>query len=127
MPSSASFDTPYSVAGLVPPDLRRGRRIGRVVDRRRARVRDAGDAVEPARDGVEHVDRAGDVDVHAERRVGADERHLERGEVDDARDLVLVERPLDGREVGDVALDELDAVASSPSTSSRRLRSSPRS
>ena len=110
MPSSASLETPYSVAGLRAAGLRRGGGVGRVVDGGRARVRDARDPVEPARDGVEDVDGAGHVDVHPERRVGADERHLQRGEVDDARDLVLVERALDRGEIGDVALDELDPV-----------------
>ena len=97
--------------------LRRGGGVGRVVDGGRARVGDVGDAVEPARDGVEDVDGAGDVDVHPERRVRADERHLQRGEVDDAGDLVLVERALDGGEVGDVALHERDR-----STRRRRAR-----
>ncbi len=46
--------------------------------------------------------------MHAERWVGTDERHLQRREVDDARDLVLVEGVLDGVEVGDVARHELD-------------------
>ena len=48
--------------------------------------------------------------MHAERWVGPNERHLQRGEVDDARDLVLVERPLDRGELGDVALDDLEPV-----------------
>ena len=53
----------------------------------------------PARpfDGLEQVDRPDDVDERAERRIRAAERDLERGEVDDVRDPVLVERPLDRR------------------------------
>jgi len=88
--------------------LRRRRRVGWVVDRGGARIHHAGDSVEPARDGVEHVDRARHVDVHAEGRVGANKRNLERSEVDYPGDLVLVERTLERREIGDVALDQLD-------------------
>ena len=80
------------------------------VDGGRARVRDVRDPPEPPRDGVEDVDRARDVDLHPERRVGADGRDLQRGEVDDAGDLVLVEDGLELREIGDVALDELDPL-----------------
>ena len=49
--------------------------------------------------------------MHPERGVGADERHLKRSEVDDPRDLLLVECPLERREIGDVAPDQLDAGA----------------
>ena len=59
-------------------------------------------------DRLEHVDGPDDVDRAPERRVGPAERHLERGEVDDVRDPLLVERPLERRQVGDVAGDELD-------------------
>ena len=38
------------------------------------------------------------------------ERHLQRGQVDDVRDLVLGEDALDARRVGDVAADEVDRV-----------------
>jgi hypothetical protein len=46
--------------------------------------------------------------VHAEG-VSPHERHLQRGEVDDARDPVLVERLLDRGE-SDAAFDDLEPV-----------------
>ena len=57
---------------------------------------------------LEDVDRAEHVDARAERRVGAAERHLQRGEVDHVRDAVLVDRALERGEVGDVARDVRD-------------------
>ena len=61
---------------------------------------------EPLPHGFEHVDRTDNIDARAEHRVGAAEGDLERGEVDDARDRVLVERAPEGVEVGDVAAHE---------------------
>ncbi len=104
MPSSASFETPYSVVGVVPPGSGAGDGSDGAVDRGRARVGQAGDPIEPLRDGLEDVDRARDVDPHPERRVRTHERHLERREVHDTGDGVLVERPLERLELGDVAL-----------------------
>ena len=80
-----------------------------VVDRSRACVRDRGLEPEPLR-RLEDVDRSGHVDLRAEHRVLANERHLQRGEVDDVGDLVLGEDPLDGLELGEVAADELHRV-----------------
>jgi hypothetical protein len=58
-----------------------------------------------ASDRLEHVDRPDHVDAGAERRIVAAERHLERGEMDDVCDLLLVERELEQVEVGDVDAD----------------------
>ena len=80
-----------------------------VVDGGGARVGDRGrEAVAAGR--LEHVHRADDVDGRAERRVRLHERHLQRGEVDHVRDLVLRERPLELLQVGDVAADEGDLL-----------------
>jgi hypothetical protein len=51
------------------------------------------------------------VDAGAERRVGANEGDLQRRQVDHVRDRVLVERPLDGVEVGDVAAHAGDGAS----------------
>jgi len=58
---------------------------------------------------LEDVDRADDVDQRPARRIGGGERHEHRRQMDHVRDRALVERVLDGREVGDVAAHELDA------------------
>ena len=69
-----------------------------------------------------------DVDERPERRVGSHERHLERREVDDVRDRVVVERAPERVEVGDVALDDRHpSSASSPMTMRRRRGSVARS
>src|SRR5579859_5487283 len=80
-----------------------------VVDGGGAGVRDRRLESVPA-GGLEDVHRADDVDGRAERRIRLDERHLERGQVEDVRDLVLAERLLDLDEVGDVPADERDLV-----------------
>ena len=82
--------------------------VGRRVHADRAGVDDGRHARPPALDGLEDVDGAGHVDLRPERRIGAAERHLQRREVDDVRDAVLVERSLDRPEVGDVAHHEID-------------------
>ena len=74
-----------------------------------ARVYDRGHPLATTLDGLEHVDGPRDIDLGTERRVGTTEGHLQRGEVDDVRDAVVVEGALDGREIGDVADDEIDA------------------
>ena len=55
-------------------------------------------------------------DVHARAAlgIGAAERHLQRREVDDVRDLVLVERAADRGAVRDVALDERERASARP-------------
>ena len=83
--------------------FRSGRGVGCVVDGSRARVRETGDPLQPGLDGLEDHDRPEDVHVCASHRVRAAERHLERREMDDPRDLVLVERAADRASVGDVA------------------------
>ena len=87
--------------------------VGRVERRDRRGVHDRRHPVEPAANGLEHVDRSEDVDARPERRVGPAEGHLQRGEVDHVRDPVLVERALDRLEIGDVAghvRDRLDLL-----------------
>ena len=64
--------------------------------------------IDPAADGLEHVDGADDVDPRPERRIGLAERHLERREMDDVGDVVIVHRPLEGSELGDVAGHQRD-------------------
>ncbi len=59
-------------------------------------------------DGFEQVDRADHVDECSERRIRTGERDLEGGQVDHVRDPVFGERPLDRRQVRDVAGDEGD-------------------
>ena len=110
--------------------LRGGRRVVGGEDGGRARIDHAGDPVEASLHGLEHVDGADDVDARAERRVCAAERHLQRGEVDHARDPVVVEHPLERVEVGDVAVHELTRASSSgvitsaePMSARRRGRS----
>ena len=66
--------------------------LGRVERGDRRGVDDRGHPVGASLDRLEDVDRAEHVDARPERRVGAAERHLERGEVDHVRDLALVER-----------------------------------
>ena len=63
-----------------------------------------------AANGFEDVDRPEDVDRGTERRVGAAERDLERREMDDVRDPVLVEGAFDSREIGDIALDQREPL-----------------
>ena len=81
------------------------------VHRGGARVGDTGDPIETLLDRLEDVDRADDVHARAEHRVGAAEGHLECGEVDDPRDPVLVERPPERFQVGDVAAHERQPLA----------------
>jgi hypothetical protein len=85
--------------------------VGDVVDRGRACVGEAADAVEPRLDRLEDDD--GPVHVHACTAfgIGADERHLHGREVDDVRDRVLVERRTDRAGVRDVSRDERDVRA----------------
>jgi hypothetical protein len=78
--------------------------------RDRGRIDDRRDAVAAAAHRLEHVDGAQHVHRCPERRVGAHERDLQRGEVDHVRDRVLVEHPLDELEVGDVAAHADDAL-----------------
>ena len=49
------------------------------------------------------------VHARAPLRIRPDERHLHRREVDDVRDVVVVERRADGVQVGHVAFDERHA------------------
>ena len=94
-----------TLRGFLEP-VRLGVRVGRRKRPDRARVDERRHRPARTLDGLEQVDRADDVDERAERRIRARERDLEGGEVDHVRDPVLVERPLDGRQVGDVAGDE---------------------
>ena len=59
---------------------------------------------------LEHRHRAHHVGARARHRVGAAERHLQRGEVDDRADSVRRHHPVEGLGVGDVALLPGDAV-----------------
>ena len=61
--------------------------------------------------GLQHDD--GSVDVHPGTALGicTAERHLQRCEVDDVRDLVLVESRAHSRCIGHVAFDERDPCA----------------
>ena len=101
--------------------------VGRVVGRRRARVRDAAEPAPLRR--LEHVHRPDHVHVRAARRVGPGERDQHRGEVDDVRRPVLGQRALERVEVGHVAAHERDPLelARRRMTSSSLARSSPRS
>src|SRR5439155_21081126 len=74
----------------------------------RARVHDGTPEAGVPLGGLEHVDGADDVDERAERRVGPRERNLQRREVDQVGDPVLVEGAPDRVAVGDVAADEGD-------------------
>ena len=76
------------------------------IDGDRARERDL-DA--PSLGGVEHVDGAPDVDRRPDDRIALDHRNQQCGEVDDVRDPVLVEHPLERFAIGDVALHEVTA------------------
>ena len=90
----------------------------------RGRVDERRDPAAAAAHGLEHVDGAEHVDARAQRRVGAHERDLERGEVDHVGDPVLVERALDHVEVGDVgahAHDALDLLRGERDRHPRRL------
>jgi hypothetical protein len=72
---------------------------------RRARI---GHLDAPRLCGVEHVDRAADVDGGAVGRVALDARDEQRSEMDDVRDAVLVERVRERVAIGDVAAHERD-------------------
>ena len=80
--------------------------VGGVEHADRAGVDDLADAVPASLHRLEDVDGADDVDERAERWIRTRERDLERREMDDVRDVVLVERGADGGELGDVAADE---------------------
>ncbi len=60
---------------------------------------------------LEDDDGPEDVDPCPECGVGAAERDLERRQVHDGRDVVLVERPAERGSVGDVSLDQRHALA----------------
>ena len=88
-------------------------RVSGVVDGGGACVDDCRDPLPSTGDGLEHVRRALDVHPHSETRARADEGHLQRGQMHDPGDRVLVERRLDRVEVGDITADELDLALGS--------------
>ena len=69
------------------------------------------DPAESLLDRFEDDDRAVHVHARPALRIGADEWHLHRREVDDVRDLVVVECGGDGDRVRDVAFDQGDPCA----------------
>jgi hypothetical protein len=77
--------------GRRPARLGSRRAVGHVVDRRRARIRQAADPAEARLDRLEDDDRAVYVHPRAPLGIRADERHLQGCEMDDVRDPVLVE------------------------------------
>ena len=56
-------------------------------------------------------DGSDDVDARSEDRVGPADGNLERGEMDDPRDRLLVERARESLQIGDVAAHERQPLA----------------
>ena len=55
---------------------------------------------------LEHDQRAEDVDLGPQDRVGPADRHLQSGQVDHVGDLMPAQGPLELLQVGDIPLDE---------------------
>jgi hypothetical protein len=80
--------------------------INGIVHRCRRSVDKTADPVASPRNRLKHIDRADDIDARAERRIGAYKRYLQRCQMDDARNGMIVECALKRLQIGNIAGNE---------------------